>query len=107
MLIARELEDGTLVPVFERPRAKASEPLLPHHHGGLSAAARGAGVPRMDPERGRGRGPHRTRPRPAPAVIWLRLPFSPPAPRALSRNTGGFLSRTRLGGTRTVQTKPG
>ena len=94
-------------PGLRTPPGQGARTLLPHHHGGRPAAARGAGVPRMDPERSQGRGPHRTRPRPAPSVTRLRLPLSPPAPRALSRNTGGFLSRTRLGGTRTVQTKPG
>ena len=91
-------EDGTLVPVFERPRAEASERCC------LITTAASRQRPEVRTFRewilneGGGRGPHRTRPRPAPAVTRLRLPFSPPAPRALSRNTGGFLSRTRAGG---------
>ena len=91
-------EDGTLVPVFERPRAEASERCC------LITTAASRQRPEVQAFRewilneGGGRGPHRTRPRPAPAVTRLRLPFSPPAPRALSRNTGGFLSRTRAGG---------
>ena len=91
-------EDGTLVPVFKRPRAEASERCC------LITTAASRQRPEVQAFRewilneGGGRGPHRTRPRPAPAVTRLRLPFSPPAPRALSRNTGGFLSRTRAGG---------
>ena len=91
-------EDGTLVPVFERPRVEASERCC------LITTAASRQRPEVQTFRewilneGGGRGPHGTRPRPAPAVTRLRLPFSPPAPRALSRNTGGFLSRTRAGG---------
>ena len=42
-----------------RPPGRGARTLLPYHHGSRPAAARGAGVPGMDPGRGQGRGPDR------------------------------------------------
>ena len=67
-------EDGTLVPVFERPRAEASERCCLITTAAFSAAARGADVPRMDPERRRGPGPA-SHSAPSRAI---RDPASPP-----------------------------
>ena len=73
MLIARELEDRTLVRVFDR-QVKAPEPLLSHHHRRLPAAARGPGVPGVGSRRGAGGG----RRRGAPSVRWQPWHFREP-----------------------------
>ena len=59
-----------------RPPGRGARTVLPHHHGGRPAAARGAGVPDMDP----GRGPGRVRRGPAPLMTRRQsgAPVAPP-----------------------------
>ena len=76
MLIARELGSRTLVPLF-RPPGRGARTWLLHHHGSRPAAARGAGVPGMDP----GRGPGRVRRGPAPRMPRRQTGAPGPPPR--------------------------
>ena len=74
-----------------RPPGRGARTLLPHHHGGRPAAARGPSLPGVGRARGGPRGPRRGR----PEAVVRPLPWAPRG-RALSQRLGADAMRRHV-----------